>query len=260
MTAPGVPAAFKVEILPNPAIPVPSEEIWRSALAMMYAVTDKPLMQPWFNEIWGTKLGPATIWIEPNAFGKDPSHLYTKYIIWATNQLLLSMQLFSRWYDTSAVLSWEGSRVGTIHVSKNPPARLSGTRIQDDHALQQLDSGLPGSLSFDRFTLRIAYGSKTVPKPLLYLVCIKVMGEAAEKGLKTAVPGTSTTGLQQTTFKLLPREDRRTIEAGWSREAATRALGRMILDNEFVETYIWLKVDGVEAAMGGYTQGLEAEF
>lgn len=160
----------------------------------------------------------------------------------------------------TATLKWQGTIIGTIHLADRPP---SGSRVDlDDRTTltEVIERGTSGgrrpSLSdFDRIDVRIAYGTKNVDKNLLFLTCIKAMGESAEKGLKTPVPGMIIQGLQQLTFKLLGNMDEGFIEAGWTREAATKAVARMIHDNEYVEAFVWVNVDGKEVAVGGYTQG-----
>ncbi|KAL8952122.1 MAG: hypothetical protein Q9222_001934 [Ikaeria aurantiellina] len=258
VTAP--PRAFKAEIVPDPTKPIDVDELWHLALHAMWDITSEPMVQPLFDQLWHSNIGPAVIYIEHVPFGKDPSRLYAQYLVWGLNQMFLSMQLFNRWCATTATLKWDGVTVGTIRLlAAPPPARISWNTPKNPSDIFQVfagrENGTTESLDFDRVFVRIAYGSQKIAKNLIFLTCLKVMGEAAEKGLKTIVPFLSTQGLQQTSFKLLDKTARGTMEAGYAREAATKAVARMIHDNEFVETFVWVDVDGVEAAVGGYTQG-----
>ncbi|KAL8730434.1 MAG: hypothetical protein Q9166_004072 [cf. Caloplaca sp. 2 TL-2023] len=238
LSASNVPTAFKVELTPDTTIPIDAEEIFRPALKMMYKVTGLPLMQPWFDESWPSPLGPSGIHIKHNTFGKDPSHLYSQYLIWGMNHMLLSMQLTNRYCQTTAVLKWEGNPVGSIHVSKIPPAVLTWNAPNTSDSVQSSLGG-PKPLSTRKLDITLAYGARPIAKNLLYLTAIKAMGEAAEVGLTKMVGRLYTLGLQQTAWKLIGQQ--REIEAGFSREAALTALGRMIYDNRFTEVYVWVK-------------------
>ncbi|KAL8786559.1 MAG: hypothetical protein Q9213_002696 [Squamulea squamosa] len=247
-----IPAAFKVELTHDPTLPIPAEEIFRPALKMMYRVTGMPLSQLWFDDNWPSPLGPSAIYVKHNTFGKEPSRLHSQYLIWGMNHMLLSMQLTNRYCQTTAVLKWEGDTVGSIHVWKTPPpdSILSGRNTSDIVDLNPEGPKAPLGVGID---MSMAYGEKAVDKNLLYLTCIKTMGEAAEVGLKRMVAGLYTLGLQQTAWKLVG--DNREIETGFSREAAILALGRMIHDNKWREVMVWVKIRETVVAVGGYTQG-----
>lgn len=118
-----VPPSFKVEMTPDITIPINSNDIYLGAIVMMYQVTDHPLMQPWFDKDWDSPGGTASISIQHNAFGKDPSRLYTQYIIWGLNHILLSMTLRDQFCQTTAVLKWLERQWG-LYVS--PDRDLKG--------------------------------------------------------------------------------------------------------------------------------------
>lgn len=252
LSAGNVPAAFKVELTPDHSVLIRAEEIFRPALKMMYRVTGLPLAQVWYDENWPSPLGPSGIYIKHNTFGKEPSRLRSQFLIWGMNHMLLSMQLTNRYCQTTAVLKWEDVAVGTIYVSRTPPAGLTWTGRNSSDVVEYRP-GEPKPLSNPRFAMSLAYGDNPIDRNLLYLTCIKAMGEAAEAGLNRIVAGLYTLGLQRTAWKLIGEQ--REIEAGYSREAAVTALGRMIHDDKFFEVYVWVKVHGVQSAVGGYTQG-----
>ncbi|KAI4229771.1 MAG: hypothetical protein L6R36_000556 [Xanthoria steineri] len=252
LSAGNVPAAFKVELTSDHSVLIRAEEILRPALKMMYRVTGLPLSQVWYDENWPSPLGPSGIYIRHSTFGKEPSRLRSDFLIWGMNHLLLSMQLTTRYCQTTAVLKWDGVTVGTIYVSRNPPRGVAWTGRNTSEAGEDL-AGESKPLSNGRFDMSLSYGEKPIDRHLLYLTCIKAMGDAAETGLTRLVPGLYTLGLQRTAWKLLG--DHREIEAGYSREAAVTALGRMIHDDKFFEVVVWVKVHGVQSAVGGYTQG-----
>ncbi|KAL8657523.1 MAG: hypothetical protein Q9226_001837 [Calogaya cf. arnoldii] len=250
-----VPAAFKVEVLCDPHIPIDSEEIYRAATDMMVEVTDRPLMQPWLDRDWKSPLGESGIYIRPQNYGKEPSRLYTQYIIWGLNHMLLSMTLLDRFCKTTAVLMYRGSLVGEIHIAKGPPVGRTWN-VQEPSALMAFNQGMSASLANANFEVRVTYSAKHLPKKLVYLTAIKAMGEACEKGLTAVVPGMFTTGLQEVTWKLVGMsQSARTIKAGYSRMAVIKTLTKMVLDEHFSEVFVWAKVDGHAAGIGGFTQG-----
>ncbi|KAL8843693.1 MAG: hypothetical protein Q9205_002066 [Flavoplaca limonia] len=250
-----VPAAFKVEMTPDYSVLINAEEIFRPALKMMYRVTGLPLEQVWYDENWPSPLGPSGIYVKHNSFGKEPSRLRSQFLIWGMNHILLSMQLTARFCQTTAVLKWDGVAVGTIYIMRIAPNGLTWSgrntsELVEDHL------GNPNALSNPRFAMSLAYGDTPIDKNLLYLTCIKAIGDAAETGLNRIVPGMYTLGLQRTAWKMLG--DNREIEVGYSREAAVTALGRMIHDDKFREVYVWVQINGVQSAVGGYTQGFDS--
>ncbi|KAI4126767.1 MAG: hypothetical protein LQ338_003585 [Usnochroma carphineum] len=227
--------------------------IFRPALQMMYKISGFPLMHPWLDEAWPSPGADSGIYIQHPTFGKDPSHLYTQYLIWGINYLLLSMQIMNRYCQTTALLKWQGARVGSIHVSRRPPAGSTWARPNATDVFQP-DQGPLAALTWDRLEVRLAYGTRPIAKNLLYLTCVKAMGDAAEKGLTTLLPALFTNGLQETTWKLLGLGGD-TIQAGYSRDAAVKCMARIMHDEKFVEIFASVFVDGIEVAIGAYTQG-----
>ncbi|KAI4261098.1 MAG: hypothetical protein L6R42_003698 [Xanthoria sp. 1 TBL-2021] len=252
-----VPAAFKVELFRDSHVPIDSDEIYRSATDMMVQVTDRPLMEPWLDTDWSSPVGDSGIYIRHTSYGRDPSRLYTQYIIWGLNHILLSMTLLDRYCQTIAILKYRENLVGEIHIAKRPPGGETRS-AQDPSALMMFNQRMLGSLSYINFDVKITYSAKPLPKKLVYLTAIKAMGEACEKGLPAVVPGMSTTGIQQVTWKLIAMsQSARTIEAGYSRMAVIKTLARMVSDEHFSEVFVWAKVDGHAAGIGGFTQGTE---
>ncbi|KAL8850098.1 MAG: hypothetical protein Q9221_004959 [Calogaya cf. arnoldii] len=250
-----VPAAFKVEVLRDPQIPIDPEEIYRAATDMMVEVTDRPLMQPWLDRDWKSPLGESGIYIRPQYYGKEPSRLYTQYIIWGLNHMLLSITLSDSFCETTAVLLYRGSLVGEIHIARMPPVG-STWNVHEPSALMAFNQGMSPSLAYTNFEVKVTYSVKPLPKKLIYLTAIKAMGEACEKGLPAVVPGMFTTGLQEVTWKLIAMsQSARTIKAGYSRMAVIKTLTRMVLDEHFSEVFVWAKIDGQAAGIGGFMQG-----
>ncbi|KAI4166776.1 MAG: hypothetical protein LQ343_007758 [Gyalolechia ehrenbergii] len=230
-------------------IPIEADEIYRVAFEMMFEITDHPIMQPWLDQDWHYSPRTSSISIRHIGYGKDPSRLYTQYLIWGLNHVLLSMALMDRYCQTTAVLKWEGNPVGRIEIAQSQPVEGPGS----PHNQSILVSPARNNALF---TIALKYSEKPIPKELVYLTAIKAMGEACEKGLPAPVPGMITTGLQKVTWKMLtPSRRVRTIEAGYSRLAVAKSLARMVLDDRFVEVLTWARVDGVVAAVGGFTQG-----
>ncbi|KAL8790196.1 MAG: hypothetical protein Q9213_000727 [Squamulea squamosa] len=255
MTAVGVPDTFKVELDSDPSKPINSKEIYQAAADMMYQVTEHPLMHPWLDRDWKSPLGQSGIYIRHNSFGKDPSRLYTQFIIWGLNHVLLSMTLLDSYCQTTAVLKYQGNPVGAIYVVQRPPVGKfwSPQRQSAPAAFQQKDSK---SLTFTHVDIRVTYGEKPIAQSIIYLTAIKAMGEACEKGLSAVVRGMFTTSIQQVTWKLFALSQRDpTIEAGYSRVAVVKTLAKMVFDDHFSDVFVWAKVDGRAAAIGGFTQG-----
>ncbi|KAI4270649.1 MAG: hypothetical protein LQ337_006551 [Flavoplaca oasis] len=240
---------------PDYSVLINAEEIFRPALKMMYGVTGLPLEQVWYDENWPSPLGPSGIYIKHHAFGKEPSRLRSQFLIWGMNHILLSMQLTARFCQTTAVLKWDGVAVGTVYISRIPPNGLSWTGRNASELVED-GPGHPNALSNPRFAMSLTYGDNPIDKNLLYLTCIKAMGDAAETGLSRIVAGMYTLGLQRTAWKIMG--ENREIEVGYSREAAVTALARMIHDDKFREVYVWVRIHGVQSAIGGYTQGFDS--
>ncbi|KAL8811921.1 MAG: hypothetical protein Q9200_001419 [Gallowayella weberi] len=255
ISSPGVPAAFKVELVPDLNKPIHSEEIYRTATDMMFVVTDHPITQTWFDTEWKSPVGESGISIRHKGYGKDPSRLSTQFIIWGLNHILLSMTVLeNRYCETTALLKWNGNPVGSIHVSRQLPAGKAWN-LTSSNALAEYGQRAPGSLNFTTIDIRIQFGDKAIPKKLLYLTTIKAMGEACERGLSAHIPDIATVGLQQVTWRLIPWLGHSGIEAGYSRLAAIKTLASMVLEREFKEAVVWVKADGIAAAFGGFTQG-----
>ncbi|KAL8894516.1 MAG: hypothetical protein Q9192_004252 [Flavoplaca navasiana] len=246
-----VSSAFGIVLLPEVHIPIDSEEVYRTAAGMMVQVTDRPLMEAWRDRDWKSPVGNSGIYIRHNKYGRDPSRLYTQYIIWGLNYLLLSMTLTGRYCQITAMLSYRGLPVGTIHIATQSPVGEFRS-AQEPRASVASDLG---SVASDDFEIRVSYGPRPLPKNVVYLTAIQAMGEACEKGLSAAVPGMFTVGLQLVTWKLLPMpQHERVIKAGYSRMAVIKTLARMALDQQFLEAFVWVKVDGHDAGIGGFTQ------
>ena len=211
----------------------------------MVQVTDRPLMEAWQDRDWKSPVGNSGIYIRHNRYGRDPSRLYTQYIIWGLNYLLLSMTLTGRYCQITAMLSYRGLPVGTIHIATQSP-------VGEFRSAQEPQA----SAASDDLEIRVSYGPRPLPKNVVYLTAIQAMGEACEKGLSAAVPGMFTVGLQLVTWKLLPMpQHERVIKAGYSRMAVIKTLARMALDQQFFEAFVWVKVDGRDTGIGGFTQG-----
>ncbi|KAI4238285.1 MAG: hypothetical protein LQ349_001207 [Xanthoria aureola] len=252
-----VPAAFKVELFRDSRIPIDSNEIYRAATDMMVEVTGRPLMEPWLDRDWRSPIGDSGIYIQHSSYGKDPSRLYTQYLIWGLNHILLSMTLSDSYCQTTATLKYRGAPVGEIHIVKRPPGGQPWS-TQEPSALMTFNQQTPGSLAYVNFEIKIAYGAKPVPKKIIYLTAIKAMGEACEKGLSAVLPGMFTRGIREVIWKLIGMsQSGRMIEAGYSRMAVIKTLARMVSEEHFSETFVWAKVDGRAAGIGGFTQGIE---
>ncbi|KAI4188967.1 MAG: hypothetical protein L6R41_001776 [Letrouitia leprolyta] len=251
-----IPAAFKVDLEPEPNIPIDGDDINRVAFEMMFTVSGQPITHVWLDQDWYYPYRSSGISIRHVGYGKDPSRLSTQYIIWGLNHVLLSMKLLNRYCQTTAILKWNGDVVGSILLLKATPVDGSNRRLQNQSILippSQDSSSL--SLEFQSLNIVLKYGAKQIEKKLLYLTAIKAMGEACERGLESHVPGMMTTGLQKVQWKLLnPSREVRTIEVGYSRLAAAKSLARMSLDDTFSEVLVLVNVDGARAAVGGFTQ------
>ncbi|KAI4241313.1 MAG: hypothetical protein L6R40_004619 [Gallowayella cf. fulva] len=256
LTSLGAPPAFKVELIPVPGIPIDSEEIYRAATDMMYIITERPLMQMWFDQGYPSPVGDSGIWIRHASSAKIPSRLSTQHIIWGLNHILLAMTVRDRYCQTTALLRWEGAFLGSIHVARKPPEGREWSR-QNPSILNTTGLALPSSLAFTEFEISVRFGEKPIPKKIIYLTTIKAMGEACERGLSTPVPGMLTNGLQQVTWKLVPESlgNMPKIEAGYSRIAVIKTLIVMVKEQTFLEAIIWAEVDGELAAFGGFTHG-----
>ncbi|KAI4145348.1 MAG: hypothetical protein L6R39_003829 [Caloplaca ligustica] len=254
-----VPPSFKVDIAPDVNSPVDVEEAYRTAVDMMFVVSDYALSQTWLDRAFTSPIGDARIIVaHASSSGKDPSRLTTQHVIWGLNHLMLSMTLSRRYCRTVATLKWDDVTIGTIKIvahkleldsSSFSSALQLGNNITPDPRLTHF---------FDRdVTIQVAYGRKPIDRKVIYLTAIRAMGDAAEKGLDTPCRGMLTTGIQQVTWKLLrePGSQVPILRAGHSRIAVFSTLGRMLLDQRFQEIHLVMKVEGDQTAVGGFHQG-----
>ncbi|KAL8675473.1 MAG: hypothetical protein Q9168_000174 [Polycauliona sp. 1 TL-2023] len=247
-----IPAAFKVVLIPETHVPIDSEEIYRAATGMMIQVTDRPLMERWLNRDWQSPAGDSGIYIRPDIHAKAPSRLYTQYIIWALNRLLLSMTLSGKYCQTTALLKYEDIFIGAIHVARRPPVGEHWNTEEPSAS----ETSTQQALAYTNFEIRVSYGAKPIPRNLVYLTAIKAMGEACEKGLHAVVPGMFTTGIQEVIWKLIGMsQSEHIIEPGYSRMAVIKTLAKMVSEDHFSEAFVWAKVDGRAAGIGGFVQG-----
>ncbi|KAL9011492.1 MAG: hypothetical protein Q9173_003673 [Seirophora scorigena] len=257
----GVPSAFKVDVTSNPDTPIDPEEIWRTAIEMMFQVTDFAMTVTWLEELFPSPVGNSGIYLSHNSFGKDPSRLTSQHIIWGLNHLMLSMLLSKKYCETVATLKWEGVPIGALHVTPVPQLELDGRVETNQTASTALDHTKQGlSHFFDRdVSIRgVVYSTKHVEKHLIYLTAIRAMGDAAEKGLDTPVPKMLTMGIQRVSWKLKPAVESTTwqLKAGYSRIAIFRTLAKMVHDKRFTEIYVIMDLAGDDVAIGGFNQGL----
>lgn len=226
----------------------------------MYDVTGFSLAHPWLARGWSSTVGTSDIHLEHKDFGgKDPSHLYTQYVIWGLNHLMLSMYLSGQYCQSIAVLKWRGAQVGAIYVAKRAALGLN-QNIQNQTDILQTDR-LPerGSVGDDEdVEVSIMYqGSTPIDRQLIYLTATKAMGEAAEIGLNRPVQSLFTQGIRQVSWKLVSGTKAFTgvLKPSHSRIAVIKTLAVMLEDHKFQKTMVWVKVDGRNTAVGGFTQG-----
>ncbi|KAL8849553.1 MAG: hypothetical protein Q9221_005487 [Calogaya cf. arnoldii] len=257
----GVPSAFKVDVLTNTDIPVDPEKIWRTAIEMMFQVTDFATTETWLDEFFPSPIGNAGIYLIHNSFGKDPSRLTTQHIIWGLNHLMLSMLLSKKYCQTVATLKWEGVAIGALHVAPERQLALERNVETNRTAPRGLDRTGEGlSHFFDRdVSIRgVVYSTKPVEEHFIYLTAIKAMGDAAETGLDTPVPKMLTIGIQRVSWKLKHAVESQVwqLKAGHSRIAVYRTLAKMVHDQRFMEIYVIMDLAGDDVAIGGFNQGL----
>ncbi|KAL8649342.1 MAG: hypothetical protein Q9226_005614 [Calogaya cf. arnoldii] len=257
----GVPSAFKVDVLTNPDIPVDPEKTWRTAIEMMFQVTDFAATETWLDRFFPSPIGNAGIYLIHNSFGKDPSRLTTQHIIWGLNHLMLSMLLSKKYCQTVATLKWEGVAVGALHVA--PERQLALERDVETNrtaptGLDRREEGLSHFFDRDVSIRGVVYSTKPVEEYLIYLTAIKAMGDAAEAGLDTPVPKMLTIGIQRVSWKLKHAVESRVwqLKAGHSRIAVYRTLAKMVHDQSFMEIYVIMDLAGDDVAIGGFNQGL----
>ncbi|KAL8870250.1 MAG: hypothetical protein Q9174_003667 [Haloplaca sp. 1 TL-2023] len=257
------PPAFKVQIYPTADNPLDSEQIYRTAVDMMYSITAHRLSETWLDREWESPDHTVSMFVRHHGYGKDPSRLSTQHLIWALNHSLLYMQLQNLFCKTTAVVSWLGTTIGTIDIWPSGPPGLEtpGTNTTAPNVNTPLtaqadttSNNNTTALDFTTFEVTIAYGDTPIPKPLLYLTAIKAMGQACERGITANVAEMTTQGIQGVTWKLLPSSGRTSMQAGWSREAVVRTLASAITDQRFAETFVWVFVDEVPVGIGGFTK------
>lgn len=258
-----IPPEFKVEITVDTAVPLRSEEIYRVGIHMMYDVSGFPLLHAWLARNWVSGLGNSGIHLENKDFGgKDASHLTTRHVIWGLTHLMLSMTLSERYCQTIAMLKWEGDEIGVIYVGRRTKPGLesdSESRPESRGDILQLAQGGRRMMGDeDDVEVMINYSeSRAIDRRIIFLTAIKAMGDAAEKGLDRPVISMTTTGLQRVTWKLVSGTAAFTgvFRPGQSRIAVVKTVAKMIEDDMFRKTVVWVKVDGRNTAAGGFFPG-----
>ncbi|KAL8953345.1 MAG: hypothetical protein Q9222_000807 [Ikaeria aurantiellina] len=253
----GIPPDFKVEITSDTTTSILDEELFRVAIHMMYDVSGLPITDTWLDRDWNSKVGPSSIRVEHRDFGKGLSQLSTQYIIWGLNHLMLSMYLSRRFCATTAALKWQGTQVGAIHVIKRASSVLSNATQDNTGSLSfaQVDSA--SNLNTEHLDIEVRISaSPPIDRQVIFLTAIKAMGDAAEAGLDQPVRSLSTQGVQQTSWSLVGGVEAFTgiLKPSYSRAAVVRTLGVMIEVNNFRNTYVWIKADGRNTAVGGFSQ------
>lgn len=249
-----------MDITVDDSVPLEPEEIYRIAVDMMYEVSEFPLTHAWFDRDWSSPDGNMGIFVEHKAFSKkDPSELYTRFVMWGLYHLVLSITLSKRYCQTIAILKWLGVPVGAIYVAKKESLKhelntdeQNGGSIQ--LAQQQDEVSLINSEDVDVVVNWV--GEVPIPRGLIYLTTIKAIGEAAERGLDQPVPTLLTTSIQRVSWHLHSGVSFPGIlRPRHSRHAALQTLARMQQDNRFQRVQVWMSVDGVNTAAGGFSQG-----
>ncbi|KAL8828582.1 MAG: hypothetical protein Q9170_006542 [Blastenia crenularia] len=254
-----VPPEFKVDIERDEKIPVDPEEIYRAGIRMMYDVTEFALDYQWLDQDWA--FGSSGLYLAHMKIDdKDPSLMYTQFVIWGLNHLLLSMTLGEK-CQTWAFLKWDGLLVGTIVARRgfrsSTPSNISQnqTNVLQKSSLQSLRQPFRAN---ENVEVVISYdGEIPIDRKYIYLTGIKAMGEAAEKGLNRPIESQLTNGLRQVNWKLVGGTGTFTgiFRSAHSRIAVMQTLAGMIHDARFQKTIVWIKVDGKNSAAGGFSQG-----
>ncbi|KAL8925663.1 MAG: hypothetical protein Q9208_003346 [Pyrenodesmia sp. 3 TL-2023] len=262
-----IPPEFKVEITIDTAVPLAPEEIYRTAIHMMYDVTSFPLPHTWLSRDWVSGRGgrgTSGIHLENRDFGaKDPSRLTTQHVIWGLNHLMLSMTLSERYCQTIAVLKWEGDAIGVIYVGRRTePVTGSEAERGKRDILQLAQGGARGSIGDEGDDVEVTINyieSPPIDRRIIFLLAIKAMGHAAETGLDRPVTKLTTTSLQRVTWKLVSGTVAFTgiFRPGQSRLAVVKTVAKMIEDDKFEKTIVWIKVNGRSTAAGGFFPGPE---
>lgn len=259
-----LPPEFKVDIHPDPTVPIDSEEIYRTGLGVMYAMSELPLDHAWRDRGWASPRGSAGIHLQYKEFSsKDPSHMYNQFAIWGLNHLLLTVTLSPTGYcQTIAIIKWKDVVVGSIYIAKREAVvKLSWdtSNNQNENSTQDIQQGPRSRLTADEdVRVLIDYsGGPPIERKLVYLTAIKAMGEAAEKSLNRPVQEMFTKGFRGITWKLLGGMGafEGIFKPAHSRIAVMKTVAGMIQDQRFETTHVWIKVDGKNTAAGGLSRG-----
>ena len=226
----------------------------------MYEVTEFPLTHAWFDRDWSSPDGNMGIFVEHKAFGKkDPSELYTRFVMWGLYHLMLSITLSRRYCQTIAILKWQGVPVGAIYVAKKASLRHEwDSGEQNGVPMQLAQQQDQGSLSNNE-DVDVVFGwvgDVPIPRELIYLTTIKAISEAGERGLDQPVPALLTTSIQRVSWNLhggvsFPG----ILRPRHSRIAALRTLAKMQKDERFQKVKVRISIDGLNTAAGGFSQG-----
>ncbi|KAL9594906.1 MAG: hypothetical protein Q9219_006761 [cf. Caloplaca sp. 3 TL-2023] len=253
-----IPPSFKVEISTSPTT-ISNEGAYRAAIQTMYAVTDFPLAHVWLDHTWGSPLGPTTIRIKNEDFGKATSRLSTQYIIWGLNHLMLSFYLSRQKSEMTATLKWEGVEVGVIELRKRVQTAVARPQLSQNETTDLVLPNLPSSLTTtERFETHINYppSAPLIPREIIFLTGIRAMSDAAEKGLDNPPADSSivTQGVRGVVWHLGggTRLTPGVLKWGHSRLAVLETLGSMISDDKFQVVVVWVKVNGLSVAVGGF--------
>lgn len=226
---------------------------------MMYEVSEFPLTHAWYDRDWSSPDGSMGIFMEHKAFSrKDPSELYTRFVMWGLYHMMLSITLSRRFCQTIAILKWRGVPVGAIYVAKKTFLRPDWKSGEQNGVPLQLarhqDEG-PFNNSEDIDIVASWTRGMPIPRELIYLTTIKAIGEAAERGLDQPVPTLLTTSIQRVSWNLhggvtFPG----ILRPRHSRIAALKIVAKMQEDDRFQTVQVWISVDGLNTAAGGFTQ------
>ena len=256
-----IPREFKIEITSHPEVSIGSEGIYRSAVSMMFDVSALPLDHVWIDREWASRGEAARIYLEFKDFGgKSSSQLRTQHVIWGLNHLMLSMTLSNVYCQTLARLRWQGIEVGTIYVAKRAPFDIVPKRDFNalEHVIAQNNTATSFLTGDDNVECIFSFtGTTPMDRNVIYLTGIKAMGEAAEKGLYQPVRELVTIGIRQVTWKLISglAGFPGTLKPAHSRVAVLRTVAAMVREERFQKVHIWIKVDGISTAAGGFSQG-----
>ncbi|KAL8837689.1 MAG: hypothetical protein Q9170_002421 [Blastenia crenularia] len=253
-----VPREFKVELHPDTNVPIPSDEIYRTAINMMYEVTSFPLPHPWLDRDWSFATSTSGIYLKHADFGgKTPSQLSTRYIIWGLNHLILSITLSKRYCQTIAILKWQGVVVGTIYIARREMLGLPWTVRNSATDILLPQPRLPAPNDEDISIFLSWPRTPPIARELFYLTAVKAMGDAAEHGLDTPTPALVTTSIQRMQWQLVGDPAFAVaLRPRHSRVAVIKTLAKMQEDGKFQNVAVWVKVNGFNTAAGGLGQAV----